>query len=90
MEVAMEQFLAEVRELRKEKETTNPEGMEVILAEIREMKKSNQTSHPIDVVAVSLNKDNVSLLTGARRDGGSLLSMNSSKAFQLLYIKITR
>jgi len=57
--------------------------MEVILAEIREMKKRNQTSHPIDVVAACLNKDNVNLLTGSHRDGGSLLmSMNSWKVFQ--------
>ena len=32
MDVTMEQLVAEVRELRKEKKTSNPEAMEVILA----------------------------------------------------------
>ena len=49
---------------------------------IAAMEKRNQTPPPVDVVAASLNKDNVSLLTGSRKGIGSQVSENSWKTFQ--------
>ena len=70
-----DEWKLEMRELREEMKD-NQEKMLAV------MEKRNQTPPPVDVVAASLNKDNVSLLTGSRKDIGSPVSENSWKTFQ--------
>jgi len=69
----------EMRELREEIRDNQKKDMIVMIAA---MEKRNQTPPPVDVVAASLNKDNVSLLTGSRKGVGSQVSENSWKTFQ--------